>query len=226
MKAKLLFVMISLFLMGCGKELIEPENMQLEGFVTKATSNRTVVLGRWIRTGTNFRTMQVYLSDPLPGSICIIFKINPVKPTGELLNEYVSNPCLLNAGTRFAEVDLPEIVAPWKENGYDESKGDFVDVIKTTSTFLIQIKTVEYEGDNAPLYLNKSIWHVSRKSVIFDSEGWDVNLKYDYGLKNFRYPFDIINGRDGNESGSGAGSGGGGGGGHGPVDPPSFPDPQ
>lgn len=218
MNWKVLFFLPLLF-MGCVQDVIEPENIQLERGITKSSSERIISLTTWTRTGTSYRTMQVHVTKPLSGNLIINFEAHPVTPKSIVLNAHVSNPCFLAAGQTFAEVDLPEVAADWVDIVYNKDTGSLEDKVKTTTTYTFEIMSIEYSGDNDPLYIDQSKWKVSRA---FEAEiyGWDIVKVFSDGIKNYRYPYDVIGGTEPNPN---PGTGGGGGGGGGPKDPPSRP---
>ena len=221
MKWKILFI-IPLLFVGCVHDLIGPENPQEERILTKASDSeslRTLSLSSWTRTGTSYRTMQIRVSPALVGPVTVSFDLNPITDRGQKLAAIMVNPCVLPAGQNFMEVDIPLDAAVWRELEYNAKKDEWEYKDKTTTTFAIQIKSIAYEGDTEPLYIDQSVWQI-KKAFEAETYGWDINRLSGGGQKNYGPPYDVIG--DPGSGGSG-GTGTGGGGGHGPVDPPSRP---
>lgn len=214
MKWKILFI-IPLLFVGCVQDVIESEKIQLEKGVTKSSSERIVTFGTWTHPGTGSRTMQIALSELLAGDLQVNFRVYPITPEHVLLNEYFSDPCFIPAGQRYAEVNLPDVYAGWTVRKYNPKTDKEEVTIEYTTTYTIEIKSIEYNGDNNPLYIDQSKWLVKR-SIEMDTYSWDISLISANGQKNYRYPYDVI-GADNPNPGTNPGDGGGK-----PVDHPSI----
>lgn len=221
---KLLLVIPFLF-MGCVHDLIEPENPNQDRLLTKSSADseneRVLSLSSWTRTGTSYHTLQIRVSPALAGPLTVVFDLHPVTKDKQKLPSITINPCILPAGQNYKEVDIPTNAAGWREMGYDGKQDDWDYVTKTT-TFTIQIKGINYAGDTNPLYVDQSVWQIS-KAYDAETYGWDINRLSGGGQKNYRPPYDVIGAVPTPNPNPGKGGGGGGGGGHGPIDPPSSP---
>ncbi len=189
------FCSFVLCLLGCStNDLTDVEGLSNE-VTTRSTGNeRIIALGDYQRVGTNYVTMQVSVNTILPEDITVYFTIRPLIHEVEYLNEIISFPSVIKAGTHSAEVEeLPISSACDYHYDFDDNGNPILIVDGYTSKYLISIKRVEYTGDNNPLYIDSRKWTFTPKRNDTYTYGYTIDkTKYYEGKKNIRPPYDVI----------------------------------
>lgn len=165
-----------------------------------------------------FNTMQVYINEAPARDITVYFSVHP-KDGLIIMPEYYCVPCVIKAGKKWGFVEMPIILkkdsngfplpidwdnadeSPWSEYGDgnipgngngtgsdDDNGAPSINRYKALP-YTMQIKFLVYDGDEDPLYVDKTLYNVQYMPF----SGFDIKVKTAGPMINFRPPYNTIN---------------------------------